>query len=134
MQDLVWLAYIVLWLAAARFAAGVRFPVPRAAEVGGYVYLADQRPLGCMVVLFCVLGAGLGAYQPLVIYDMLFRDATADGWPADPLNGVGRLAQIVGGVCGAYVGVRAVRMWILLFLAWVAFQVLSHLVGYVAHG
>jgi hypothetical protein len=80
-----------------------------------------------MMALFCAGGALAGVVEPVQIYNAFLATP-------DRLDGVGRLAQIVGGVCGAYVGVRAVRLWILLFLAWVAFQALSYLVGYVTHG
>ncbi|MGI4793782.1 MAG: hypothetical protein ACRYG8_06780, partial [Janthinobacterium lividum] len=55
----------------------------------------------------------IGATLPSMIQDNL---PTGTGFYAPPLDGLGRLASVVGGVCGAYVGVRGSRLWVVLGL------------------
>lgn len=50
------------------------------------------------------------------------------------IDALGRLAMVVGGVCGAYVGIRAVRLWVLLFLLWVVIYAVSGVSGWVFRG
>lgn len=134
MQDIIWLIYIGLWLAAAWFATRARVSVPRVVEMGRFSYVADQRAMGCMTILFLFMGGAIGAFEPTGIYRLIARDTAPGSWPPGTVDGLGRVAQIVGGLCGAYVGARVVRLWITIFLGWVALQILAYLFSYAVHG
>lgn len=133
MQDIVWLAYISLWVTAARYAARIPSLVPRVINAGNFAYIPDQRAMGCMMTLFIVLGGMIGGFEPVAIYDFFFKDVKIGFWPPDTLDGLGRVAQVVGLVCGVYVGARAVRIWIILFLCWCALIALDYLFRFVFH-
>lgn len=120
-------------MVAVRFATRAPLPVPRVINVGDLTYVPDQRPMGCAIVLLFVAGATFGATAPQIIHEIFFIGPEVR-WPPAGLDGLGRLAQVVGGVCGAYVGARAVLLWIMIFLAWVALYMLSGLVRYIALG
>ncbi len=114
MRDLIWIATIVFWVVAVRFARRTAFWEPRAVVVGGVAYLPDQRPMGFMILLCLLGGVAIGAMLPTMIQDRL---PMGTGFYAPPLDALGRLASLVGGVCGAYVGVRGSRLWVVLGLA-----------------
>ncbi len=114
MRDLIWIATIVFWVAAVRFARRTAFWEPRAVMVGGVATLPDQRPMGFMILLCLLGGVAIGAMLPSMIQDRL---PMTPGFYAPPLDALGRLASLVGGVCGAYVGVRGSRLWVALGVA-----------------
>ncbi len=114
MRDLIWVATMVFWVVAVQFARRTTFWEPRAVVVGGVATLPDQRPMGFMILLCLLAGVAIGAMLPSMIQDRL---PTGSGFYPPPLDGLGRLASIVGGVCGAYVGVRGSWLWVVLGLA-----------------
>ncbi len=114
MRDLIWVATMVFWVVAVRSARQTTFWEPRAVVVGGVATLPDQRPMGFMILLCLLAGVAIGAMLPTMIQDRL---PTGSGFYPPPLDGLGRLASIVGGVCGAYVGVQGSRLWVVLGLA-----------------
>ena len=114
MRDLIWVATMVFWVLAVRLARRTTFWEPRAVVVGDVTYLPDQRPMGFMILLCLLAGVAIGAMLPSMIQDRL---PTGSGFYPPPLDGLGRLASIVGGVCGAYVGVRGSWLWVVLGLA-----------------
>lgn len=135
MRDLIWLVYMALWIGAVVVANKTAFLRPRTFVSGDMIVVADQRPLGCMMILFFFMGATIGGFMPQVIHEWMAygEPAYLRPWP-DRIDALGRLAQIVGGVCGAYVGIRAVRIWLLLFLLWVAIYAVSGVSGWVFRG
>jgi hypothetical protein len=130
MRDLIWVATMVFWVLAVQFARRTTFWEPRTVVVGGVTALPDQRPMGFMILLCLLAGVAIGAMLPSMIQDRL---PTGSGFYPPPLDGLGRLASIVGGVCGAYVGVRGSRLWVVLGLAcggiYVAGMALDTVVG-----
>ena len=122
MRDLIWVATMVFWVLAVQFARRTTFWELRTVVVGGVTALPDQRPMGFMILLCLLAGVAIGAMLPSMIQDRL---PTGSGFYPPPLDGLGRLASIVGGVCGAYVGVRGSRLWVVLGLACGAIYVVS---------
>ncbi|MGI4799450.1 MAG: hypothetical protein ACRYG8_36530 [Janthinobacterium lividum] len=125
------MAVIVFWVVAVRLVGQTAFWEPRVVEVGGVSYLPDQRPMGFMVFLCLLAGVGIGATLPSMIQDWL---PTGHAFYPPPLDGLGRLASIVGGVCGAYVGVRGSRLWVVLGLACGGIYVVRMALDYVLGG
>jgi len=115
MRDLIWVATMFFWVLAVRLARRTTFWEPRAVVMGGVATLPDQRPMGFMILLCLLAGVAIGAMLPSMIQDRL---PTGSGFYPPPLDGLGRLASIIGGVCGAYVGVRGSRLWVVLGLAY----------------
>ncbi len=131
MRDLIWIATIVFWLVAVRFARRTAFWEPRTVVVGGVAYLPDQRPMGFMILLCLLGGLAIGSMLPSMIQD---RFPMGMGLYAPPLDALGRLASLVGGVCGAYVGVRGSRLWVVLGLACAGIYGISLALDYVVGG
>ena len=131
MRDLIWVATIVFWVVAVRLARRTAFWEPRTVVVGNIAYLPDQRPMGFMILLCLLAGVAIGAMLPTMIQEWL---PMGSGFYPPPLDGLGRLASIVGGVCGAYVGVRGSRLWVVLGLACGGIYVASTALDYVVGG
>ena len=131
MRDLIWVAIIVFWVVAVRLTRRTAFWEPRTVMVGGVATLPDQRPMGFMILLCLLGGLAIGATLPSMIQDNL---PTGTGFYAPPLDGLGRLASLVGGVCGAYVGVRGSRLWVVLGLICAAVYGISRALDYVVGG
>ncbi len=87
--------------------------VPRASTS-----LPPHRPLGRVILLgllclLCLLaGMVIGIMLPTMIQNRLPLERGF--YYPQPLDVLGQLATIVGGVCGAYVGVRGSRLWVVL--------------------
>ncbi len=131
MRDLIWIATIVFWVVAVRFARRTAFWEPRAVVVGGVAYLPDQRPMGFMILLCLLGGVVIGAMLPTMIQD---RFPMGMGPYAPPLDALGRLASLVGGVCGAYVGVRGSKLWVALGVACAGVYGINVALDYVVGG
>ncbi len=112
MRDLVFLAYIAVWVGLACFVNRIPFWQPRVLQHGDLSIIPDQRPAGCMMVLFLGMGAVIGAALPMAISEWLPRNPYQ--WRTggtEDLGLIGRAAMLVGGCCGAYVGFRG--SWLL---------------------
>lgn len=134
MRDLIFLAYSVAWIALAWLVKQVPFWQPRVVRFGDAAFVPDQRPAGCMMLLFLIVGAVIGLALPMVISDVLPRDPTRFGASAGDLDRFGRLAMLVGGVCGGYVGLRGSRLWVVLLVLGGALYVASATLGWVFRG
>lgn len=121
MRDLIFTAYIAIWIILTWSVKRLPFWTPRIVRVGNAGFISDQRPAGCMMVLFLVMGAGIGVTLPMALSDFLPHDPYQfrRGGVAD-LDGIGRLAVVVGGLCGGYVGLRGSWLWVIFLLAGVA--------------
>ena len=64
MHDLVSIAYIAAWVGLACFVNRIPFWQPRVLQRGDLSIILDQRPAGCMMVLFLGMGAMIGATLP----------------------------------------------------------------------
>ena len=88
MRDLIFLAYIAAWVGLACFVNRVPFWHPRVLQHGDITIIPDQRPAGCMMLLFLGMGAMIGATLPMAISEWLplpVADWRLRGpWPARP--------------------------------------------------
>ena len=134
MRDLVVVGYTVAWIALAWSVKRVPFWQPRVVRFGGTAFVPDQRPAGCMMLLFLLMGAAIGMALPMAISDVLPRDPTRFGTSTGDLDGFGRLAMLVGGLCGGYVGLRDSRLWAVLLVAGGILYVASATLGWVFRG
>ena len=117
MRDLVFLAYIAAWVSLAYFVNRTPFWQPRVLWRGDLSITPDQKPAGCMMVLFLGMGAMIGATMPIAVSDWLPRIPYQ--WRTggtEDLGVLGRVAMFVGCCCGAYVGFRGSWLWVVLFL------------------
>ena len=135
MRDLVFVAYSIAWVGLAWSVKRVPFWQPRVVRFGDAAFVPDQQPAGCMMLLFLLMGAAIGVALPLAISDVLPRDPTQlyRGGASD-LDGFGRLAMLVGGLCCGYVGLRGSRLWAVLLVAGGALYVASSILGWVFRG
>lgn len=135
MRDLIFVAYSVAWIVLAWSVKQVPFWQPGVVRFGDAAFIPDQRPAGCMMLLFLLMGAAIGMALPMAISDVLPRDSFqfhAEG--ASDLDGFGRLAMLVGGLCGGYVGLRGSRLWAVLLVVGGALYVASAILGWVFRG
>ena len=135
MRDLIFLAYIAAWVGLACFVKRIPFWQPRVLRHGDLSIIPDQRPAGCMMVLFLGMGAMIGATLPMSISDWLPRNPYQ--WrtgSTEDLGLLGRAAMLVGGFCGAYVGFRGSWLWVVLFLIGGAFYVVLSSAKWVVWG
>ena len=135
MRDLIFAAYSGAWIGLAWSVKRVPFWQPRVVRFGDAAFIPDQRPVRCMMLLFLLMGAAIGVALPMAISDVLPRDPIqfhAGG--ASGVDGFGRLAMLVGGLCGGYVGLRGSRLWAVLLVAGGALYVASSILGWVFRG
>ncbi len=132
MRDLIWVTVMVFWVFAVQLARRTTFWEPRAVVVGDVTTLPDQRPMGLMILLCLLAGVAIGSMLPTMIEQWL--PANAGHFYPLPLDSLGRLASLVGGVCGAYVGVRGSRLWVVLGLACAGIYVIRMALDYVVGG
>ncbi len=125
MRDLVFLLYIVAWIALARYVNRLPFWQPHVVRLGDVSFVPDQRPAGCMMALCLGVGAMVGATLPMAISELMPHAGYQFSGGTHDLNALGRIATLVGGVCGGYVGLRGSRLWVILFLLGMAVYVLS---------
>jgi hypothetical protein len=133
MRDIIYILYMFIWVLLVRVANRTPIWQPRTYQMGAVTYLPDQRPMGCMMILFLAIGAMVGVTLPMVISDILPAPILRV-YPDQGLDALGRLAQIVGGLSGAYVGLRGSWLWCLLFLLGMGLYVLHAVVAYVLGG
>jgi hypothetical protein len=133
MRDIIYIVSMFIWVLLVRLADRTPVWQPRTVQMGAVTYLPDQRPMGCRMILFLAIGATVGVTLPTAISDMLPAPVPRI-YPDQGLDTLGRLAQIVGGLSGAYVGLRGNWLWCLLFLLGMALYVLHAVVGYVLGG
>ena len=135
MRDLIFVAYSITWIVLAWSVKRVPFWQPRVVRSGDASFIPDQRPAGCMMLLFLVMGAAIGVALPVAISDVLPRDPTQiyKGNTGD-LDGFGRLAMLAGGLCGGYVCFRGSRLWVVLLVVGGALYVASAILGWVFRG
>ena len=135
MRDLVFVAYSLAWIGLAWSVKRVPFWQPRVVQFGDASFVPDQRPAGCMMLLFLLMGAVIGVGLPMAISDVLPRDPTRlyQGGTSG-LDGFGRLAMLVGGLCGGYVGLRGSRLWAVLLVVGGVLYVASTTLGWVFRG
>ena len=135
MRDLAFVAYSVAWSGLAWSVKRAPSWQPRVVRFGDASFVPDQRPAGCMMLLFLLMGAAIGMALPMTISDVLPRDPFHfHGGGASDLDGLGRLAMLVGGLCGGYVGLRDSRLWAVLLVVGGALYVASAILGWVFHG
>ena len=135
MRDLVFVGFGIAWLGLAWSVKRVPFWQPRVVRFGDASFVPDQRPAGCIMLLFLLMGAVIGVGLPMVISDVLPRDPTpfyTEG--TSGLDGFGRLAMLVGGLCGGYVGLRGSRLWAVLLVVGGVLYVASAALGWVLRG
>jgi hypothetical protein len=133
MRDIIYIVYMFIWVLLVRRANRTPVWQPRTFQMGAVTYLPDQRPMGCMMILFLGIGATIGAALPSVVSDML-PAPVPHIYPDPGLDALGRLAQIVGGLSGAYVGLRGSWLWCILFLLGIGLYLLHAVVSYVLGG
>ena len=135
MRDLVFVGYGIAWIGLAWSVKRVPFWQPRVVRFGDASFVPDQRPAGCMMLLFLLMGAAIGVGLPMAISDMLPRDLTQlyTGGTSG-LDGFGRLAMLVGGLCGGYVGLRGSRLWAVLLVVGSVLYVAYAILGWVLRG
>lgn len=135
MRDLFSVAYSITWIALAWTVKRVPFWQPRVVRFGDVSFIPDQRPAGCMMVLFLMMGGAIGVALPMAISDVLPRDPTQFySGGTSGLDGFGRLAMLVGGLCGGYVGLRGSRLWGVLLVVGGVLYVASATLGWVFRG
>ena len=135
MRDLIFIAYSVAWVVLAWSVKRVPFWQPRVVRFGDAAFIPDQRPAGCMMLLFLMMGAAIGMALPMAISDVLPRDPFQfHGGGASDLDGFGRLAMLAGGLCGGYVGLRGSRLWAVLLVVGGTLYVASAILGWVLRG
>lgn len=76
----------------------------------------------------------IGATLPMTISEWLPRNPYLWRSGTEDLGGLGRLAMLVGGGCGAYVGFRGSWLWVILFLIGGALYVVLSTAKWVAVG
>src|SRR5271166_5792842 len=118
LRDLLYLAWIIACPGLVRTAN--RTPV-LATPV---IERATAQPGGCVIALvlfaLALAGAGIGASVPHLIAEQLpHRNA---------------LAQVVGGVCGFYVALRAIWLWCVIGTVVGAIYLLNSAANYVIGG
>lgn len=135
MRDLIFIAYAALWIAAAWSIKRVPFWQPRVVRLGDASFIPDQRPAGCMMLFCLAMGAVIGLGLPLTLSGILPRNPYqfSNGGTQD-LDAIGRLAMIVGGVCGGYVGFRGSQLWVVLLVAGMGVYVVASSVGWMFRG
>ena len=135
MRDLIFIGYSAVWVVLAWSVNRLPFWQPRVVRIGNANFIPDQRPAGCMMLLFLAMGVVIGATLPLGISDVMPHAAYEfrRGGVAD-LDGLGRLAMIVGGLCGGYVGLRGSRLWVVLMLIGLALYAVSATLGWIIRG
>ena len=108
MRDLLFIAYMAILLLACRLVARVP-PMQLGAAPGLQAFLTLS------ILLF---GGGSGAAAPGIIADIAawMNGRPLWGVPQD-LGPLGRLAQVVGAVCGAWIAVRGLWLWTVLSFA-----------------
>ena len=135
MRDLIFLAYITLWIGLAWTVKRVPFWQLRVIRMGDASFIPDQRPAGCMMLFCLAMGAVIGVGLPLTIADLLPQDPYQFGnRGVQDLDGFGRLATIVGGISGGYVGFRGSRLWAILLFAGTTLYLASSVVRWVVGG
>ena len=135
MRDLIFVAYSLAWIGLAWSVKRVPFWQPRVVRFGDASFVPDQRPAGCMMLLFLLMGAVIGMGLPLAISDILPRDPTRFYEAGTSgLDGFGRMAVLVGGLRGGYVGLRGSRLWTVLLVVGGALYVASATLGWVLRG
>lgn len=132
MRDLVFVGYSIAWIGLAWSVKRVPFWLPHVVRFGDASFVPDQRPAGCMMLLFLMMGGAIGLALPIVISDVLPGDPTRlHGGGASDLDGFGRLAMLVGGLCGGYVGLLGSRLWAVLLVVGGVLYVASATLGWV---
>lgn len=109
MRDLTFIGSSAIWIVLTRSVKRVPFWQLREVRVDDVGFIPDQRPAGCMMLLCLEMGGAIGVSLALTITDILLRDPYQfrnGGVPG--LDGFGRLATVVGGLRGGYVGSGAV--------------------------
>src|SRR5271166_2348560 len=132
LRDLLYLAWIIVCPGLVRVAN--RTPV-LAAPV---LERATAQPGGCLiaVVLFALAlaGAGIGASVPHLTAEQL-PHRSAFGQVMDTnVDVLGRLAQVVGGVYGFYIALRAIWLWCVIGTVVGAIYLLNSAANYVIGG
>ena len=70
----------------------------------------------------------------MAISDVLPRDPTRFGTSTGDLDGFGRLATLIGDLCGGYIGLRGSLLWVVLLVLGGALYVASATLGWVFRG
>src|SRR5271157_4561103 len=132
LRDLLYLAWIIVCPGLVRTAN--RTPV-LATPV---IERATAQPGGCVIVLvlfaLALAGAGIGASVPHLIAEQLpHRNAFGQVMDTN-VDVLGRLAQVVGGVCGFYIALRAIWLWCVIGTVVGGICLLNSAVNYVTGG
>jgi hypothetical protein len=118
MHDLPYIVTIVLWVAVAWLTS--RLPVWPAPPTT-YQQAAAQQRVGCVIggflLLFVVAGAGIGYAVPQFIAESVPPVQINILDPHHGVDGLGRLAQVVGMLLGSWVGLRGGWLWLIVMLA-----------------
>jgi hypothetical protein len=82
---------------------------------------AAQQRVGCVIagflLLFVVAGAGIGYAVPQFIAESVAPVRINILDPRHGVDGLGRLAQVVGMLLGGWVGLRGGWLWLIVMLA-----------------
>lgn len=127
MREALFLAYIAALLLACKFVA--RMPPLQLVTSPGFLAF-----LNFSILLF---GIGAGAMLPEVIAEAAASLNRAPVWrPSSDIGALGRLAQLVGAVCGGWLAIRGLWLWTVLSLCvgalYAAFAVIDWLLNAVA--
>ncbi len=110
MHDAIWVATMALWGLVVQCSKQVIFWKLPPYVAGNVKSLRSRRSIGYLILigllcLLCLLaGMAIGLILPTMIQNRL--PAERGFSYRQPLDVLGQIASIVGGVCGAYVGVR----------------------------
>jgi hypothetical protein len=125
MQDTISLLYIAACLGGVWLANRAPVAIPRTFQIGTVMCRPDLRPFQFMTTVFLLAGAGLGVTLPSTIAFILWGNVATTGNAA-----LHRLTMVIGGVCGVYIGARAVWLWTVLMLAGFGLWVLGWILGF----
>ena len=84
------------------------------------------------VFIFIWIGIAVGLQIPVFIAKFCSPDSFGVGKPY--LDGLGRLAQVIGVVCGGYAGLRGIMVWSRVFMAGGMLYLLFKVARYVLYG
>jgi hypothetical protein len=126
MRDLLYIIDMLAWFAVVKFVN--QTPVWQPAS-----YAMSSAVPALAFFIYIGIGASMGFSVPVMIADHFQPVVDAFGVVTVSRNiGVlGRLAQVVGVICGGYAGLRGIVVWNQLFLAGAFVRLLAKVAGYV---
>jgi hypothetical protein len=105
----------------------------RTQPANGQLLARPSGLIGLVFISIAIGGSSIGAYVPHFIVDEL--SPPVFGIDTTPkIDVLGRLAQIIGGVCGFYVALRAIWLWCMVGVIAVAVYLFLAAANYVTGG